>query len=192
MDSAEWDAAYAEGEIPTPIDPYLVEVVSGLPPGDALDLGCGAGQNSIWLAEQGWTVTGVDFAPTAVAQAQAAAQAAEVAVDFQVGDLATWEPNGVFDLVINIYAQPVRGPVRSHGLATAARAVKQGGMILMVEFDQSAGLWSDDELVTLEEVTEHLGGFEILRAGVEVTKHAHGHEQSEHPVVVVVARKPAS
>jgi 2-polyprenyl-3-methyl-5-hydroxy-6-metoxy-1,4-benzoquinol methylase len=41
----------------------LTETVMGLPPGDALDLGCGDGGGALWLARQGWQVTAVDLAP---------------------------------------------------------------------------------------------------------------------------------
>src|SRR5262249_2402451 len=49
----------------TPVPNRLLAAeVSGLPPGRALDLACGAGRNAVWLAERGWRVTAVDF-PTA-------------------------------------------------------------------------------------------------------------------------------
>lgn len=53
--------------------PELVAVIEGeraLSPARALDLGCGTGTNSLYLARHGWHVTGVDFAAPAVAQAQ--------------------------------------------------------------------------------------------------------------------------
>jgi len=45
---------------------FLVAEVANLRPGAALDLACGAGRNAVWLAEQGWRVTGVDFSGVAV------------------------------------------------------------------------------------------------------------------------------
>jgi SAM-dependent methyltransferase len=49
---------------------FLVEMVRGVTPGRALDVGMGQGRNAIYLAQQGWTVTGFDPADKAVALAE--------------------------------------------------------------------------------------------------------------------------
>ena len=70
MTAQDWDAAY-EGDVPdTPVDRHVIEVVGGLSPGTAIDLGCGLGQNSVWLARQGWAVTGLDIAGWATGSAR--------------------------------------------------------------------------------------------------------------------------
>jgi SAM-dependent methyltransferase len=59
--------------------PELIEVVEGpnaLAPGAALDIGCGSGTNSVYLARHGWSVTGVDFASPALARAKEKARMA--------------------------------------------------------------------------------------------------------------------
>ena len=53
----------------------LVEVVSTLAAGRALDLGCGEGADACWLAERGWTVVAVDISDTALQRAAAEADA---------------------------------------------------------------------------------------------------------------------
>jgi SAM-dependent methyltransferase len=75
-----WEAFYAEGRARWSGKPNgtLVEEVAGLRPGRALDLGCGQGADAIWLAQQGWTVTAVDIAQTALDTAMRNADAAGV------------------------------------------------------------------------------------------------------------------
>jgi len=70
--------------------------------GDVLDIGSGLGDNSIFLASRGFTVTGVDGSPTALEKARARAQEAGVAVDFQAGDATRLDGlEGRFDTVID-------------------------------------------------------------------------------------------
>lgn len=73
---------YQSGQVPwddTLPPPELMALADGLPPGRALDLGCGYGRGSIYLAQLGWQVAGVDFVETAVAGARQRAEAAGVA-----------------------------------------------------------------------------------------------------------------
>lgn len=70
--------------------PELVAVIDGerrLPPGRALDLGCGTGTTSIYMATRGWRVTGVDFVPRAISTARAKAAAARVDIELFDGDV---------------------------------------------------------------------------------------------------------
>ena len=70
--------------------PELVEVIEGarrLPPGRALDLGCGTGTTSMCMAKKGWQVTAIDFVPRAIHTARAKAAATGVSVAFLVGDV---------------------------------------------------------------------------------------------------------
>ena len=78
--------------------PELIEVVEGeraLPPGKALDLGSGTGTNSIYLAQQGWDVTAVDFMPRAMAAARHKATVAGVQPRFLEGDVTQLDALGV-------------------------------------------------------------------------------------------------
>lgn len=59
--------------------------------GRVIDLGCGAGDYSVVLAERGYRVVGVDIAPTAIEWAREKAAAAGVEVDFRVGSVVTLE-----------------------------------------------------------------------------------------------------
>ena len=82
----------------------LVEGPSAMPAGVALDIGCGTGDTSIYLAQQGWKVTGIDFVQKAVDKARAKAQSAGVDVDFRHGDATRLTEEGVeagFTLIVD-------------------------------------------------------------------------------------------
>jgi SAM-dependent methyltransferase len=76
----------------------LVELVEGpaaLPPGRALDLGCGTGTDTIYLAGHGWQVTAIDMVAKAVAVARRKAAAAGVAPRFVEGDVTRLRDLGI-------------------------------------------------------------------------------------------------
>lgn len=88
-----WDARYRSGDIPwdTGIVPPEVEalVTSGLiPPGWALDLGCGSGLSSRYLAQHGFCVVGVDLAQVALARGADTARQAALSAFFCRGDVS--------------------------------------------------------------------------------------------------------
>jgi SAM-dependent methyltransferase len=66
-----------------------------LPPGNALDVGCGTGDSSIYLTQQGWHVTGVDFTPEALQKARAKARAANADVNFVQADVRHLRQAGI-------------------------------------------------------------------------------------------------
>jgi SAM-dependent methyltransferase len=91
----------------------LVELVTSgaLKPGRALDLGCGEGDNAVFLAQHGFAVTAVDFAPAAIAKARRKARAAGVSVDFLVDDLTRPQLlRGTFDLLVDYGTLDDLGP----------------------------------------------------------------------------------
>lgn len=90
---------YAAGQVPWDdvLPPPEVVVVAALPVGRALDLGCGYGRTTIYLAQHGWQVDGVDFVPLAVAEATRRAEA------FGVADKATFHAGSVTEMP---YLQP--------------------------------------------------------------------------------------
>lgn len=91
-----------------PPNAYLMTAAADLPPGHALDAGCGQGADTLWLAAHGWQVTAVDFSATALAHGRSMAEAAgsDIAerIEWIESDLATWaaEP-GNYDLVVCLY-----------------------------------------------------------------------------------------
>jgi SAM-dependent methyltransferase len=134
----EWDARYSEREgarwSGRPNGRFRVEA-AGLPPGRALDVGCGEGADAIWLARNGWTVTAIDISDVAVGRARAAAELAGTAVEWICGDaLETAFPSGSFDLVSMQYpALPkAAGEVAVRALLDTVRC---GGLLLATYHD---------------------------------------------------------
>lgn len=110
----------------------LVGVVAGLPPGRALDLGCGEGGDSIWLTQQGWQVSAVDVSETAIERGQAAAAQRGLTIDWEVADLALWQPRAAYDLVSACFLHsPIEFP-RTDVLRRAAQAVRPGGRLFIL------------------------------------------------------------
>ncbi len=73
---------YALGQLPWDDEmppPEVMALAEKLPPGRALDLGCGYGRSAIYLARHGWQVDGVDFIPKAVTEAKKRAREAGLA-----------------------------------------------------------------------------------------------------------------
>lgn len=89
---SNWNDRYRDGNVPWDTgqpSSELQRVITGntIPPCRALEIGCGTGTNSVWLAEQGFEVIGVDVAPLAVEQAKKRASAAGANVRFMVADV---------------------------------------------------------------------------------------------------------
>ncbi len=99
---------YATGNVPwdAQLPPPEVEaLLNRLPAGLALDLGCGYGRTSIYLAQHGWRVDGVDFVPQAIMEAKRRAAKAGVVeqIQFHSGSVAELGfLNGRYDLAIDI------------------------------------------------------------------------------------------
>jgi SAM-dependent methyltransferase len=132
-----WESRYADaGQVWSgrPND-ALVALAADLPAGRALDLGCGEGGDSIWLAGHGWQVTGVDISRTAITRASAAADAAGIPhgrIRWLVGDLASWTDDGRYELVSACFLQSPVELARTDILRRAAGLVVTGGHLLIV------------------------------------------------------------
>ena len=113
----------------------LVEVASALTPGRALDLGCGEGGDAVWLAQNGWDVTGVDIAPSAIARATAAADELGLnpeRIRFVAADLESRDDAERYDLVTACFLQSPVPLARQLILRKAAEQVAVGGHLLVV------------------------------------------------------------
>ncbi len=137
MEREDWDRRYEDSELVWTATPnrFLVSEVKGIEPGAALDVGCGEGRNAVWLAEQGWRVTGVDFSEVGLEKARRLAEARGVSVEWVLADLRAYQPAaGAYDLVVVLYLHlPAEERRAVHGAAT--RALRPGGVLLVVGHD---------------------------------------------------------
>ena len=154
MERDYWNQRYAAKEFVWMVaaNRSLAAEVANLKPGRALDLAAGECRNAVWLAEQGWSVTAVDFSDVAIEKGRQLATERNVAdkIDFQVplAELA-----------------PVIG--------RAARAVVPDGTFLLVAHDSAnykhgyGGPRDPALLYTAEQALAALGGaLDIEKAGL--------------------------
>ncbi|MCI9889729.1 class I SAM-dependent methyltransferase [Micrococcales bacterium 31B] len=132
-----WEAKYAATDRTWSGKPnqVLIDLASTLKPGRALDLGCGEGSDSIWLANLGWRVTGIDISATATARATAAVHDSGLSasrVEFVTQDLSTWHPVTTYGLITCCFLQSPVELEREAILSRAASAVAPGGHLLVV------------------------------------------------------------
>ena len=137
MDSAGWDARYAESDLVWSAEPnlFVAQTTAEFPPGRALDVAGGEGRNALWLADSGWDVTVVDFSTVAVGRAErlwALREQQRGSVTGRVGDVTEgpW-PSAAFELVVIAYLH-LPPPQRRSMLRHSARAVTPGGHLLVV------------------------------------------------------------
>ncbi|MFF0228371.1 class I SAM-dependent methyltransferase [Streptomyces sp. NPDC004629] len=144
-----WNGVYAARPAATDPRPNvcLTSTVTGLPPGHALDLGCGDGGDALWLARQGWQVTAVDVSSVAVERLTGLALAQELPdrITAQHHDLRESFPDGTFDLVCAHYLHTPLDLDRAAVLRAAAHALRPGGRLLVVDHGSTAPWsWNQD------------------------------------------------
>lgn len=110
------------------------EFVSGLPPGDALDLAGGAGRHALWLAQRGWKVKLIDISEAGIALADERARsllpAAPGSVTTEVVDLKSVQTLGVdrYKLVLVFFY------LQRNLFPALIRALKPGGFLIYQTF----------------------------------------------------------
>jgi SAM-dependent methyltransferase len=132
-----WDELYQSSEQLFSGNPNgaLVAEVGDMPPGQALDVGCGEGGDALWLARKGWQVTAVDISRTALERAAAAGTDVADRVAWTRTDLTVAPPPaGAFDLVSVQYFPLPRRPEHT-ALRRLLEAVTPGGTLLFVSHD---------------------------------------------------------
>ncbi len=178
MDSRAWDERYAGSHMVWSSTPnqFVAAEVSDLAPGRAVDLAAGEGRNALWLAEQGWEVTAVDFSLVGLdkgRQLEAAhPRGRDLRIEWVHADVLGWEPGPVgYDLALLAYLQ-LPAQERRTAVRAGFGALSVGGTLLVVAHDSSnlaegtGGPQDPAVLYTAEEVLGDLDGerFDVVRA----------------------------
>jgi SAM-dependent methyltransferase len=162
----------------------LAAAVEKVQPGSALDVGMGEGRNAVFLAKQGWNVTGVDRAEgaLAVARQQANEQGVKITPVLQSAEDFDWGRER-WDLIAPLYFVGVR-----ENAAKIRESLKPDGLLVIEAFLAAAGApgrgvdWQPGELKKL-----FSEGFQILR--YEETEGVADYGQKSVQLVRLVARK---
>lgn len=136
----EW--AYQNGIPPWDIgrpQPVVVRLAEeGLIIGDVVDVGCGTGENGLYLAARGLRVVGVDAAPTAIAQAQEKARSRSSSATFLVSDALALEGLGrTFDTALDCgLFHTFSDPDRLRFERSLHRVLHQGAHFVLLCFNE--------------------------------------------------------
>ncbi|MBV8932282.1 MAG: methyltransferase domain-containing protein [Kutzneria sp.] len=165
-------------------DSRLVEVVEGagedgraLPAGRrALDLGCGTGRNTLYLARHGWEAVGVEYATSAVKRARARAQELSVDARFVTGDVTKLPELGIgdgFSLLTDSGCYHMLSPGQRDAYARGiTEAATKDALLIMTGFTSLIGA------LTQAEITSRLTRWRLVRArpipGTEMAEYTSG------------------
>lgn len=126
----KWDERYRGGayeERPNPTA-LLAEWLPRLPRGAALDVACGAGRNSVFLAANGYAVTAVDISAVGIERGRRRANEEQLAVDWRCADLdepgVPALPAARYDLIV--WVRYIQRALMPHLIARLA----PGGVLL--------------------------------------------------------------
>ncbi len=170
VDAHAWDERYAAEDRVWGGEPnrFVVQYLSDLEPGSAIDLGAGEGRNAVWLAARGWDVTAVDFSPVGLAKARAMAAEAGVALATVAEDVLAFEPSMHTDLVLLSYLQ-IPDAAQTALLGRVALWLRPGGRVFVVAHDkanQVGGPPDEGVRYSVEQTVAALEGLQIEVAEV--------------------------
>lgn len=166
---AFWDERYRSGATTwsgNP-NPHLVDQVTDLEPGTALDVGSGDGADAIWLASRGWRVTGSDVSTVALdlAAERAGLAGQEIAdrITWLQADFLSWDPAPEQLDLVSAQFMHLPGQALESLHQRLGAAVRPGGSLLVVlhhpsDLETSVGRWRLEEIFrTPEQVVATLG-----------------------------------
>ncbi len=166
----QWNHRYRDGDLPWDTGSPSTELQgvldrNAIKPCRVLELGCGTGTNSVWLARQGFQVTGIDLAPLAVERAERRAGAAGVDVRFVAADvLQLPDLDGPFEFFFDRGCyHAVRRAAPEQYAPAVARQLAPGGRGLILAGNAGEPHEPGPPVVTEEQLRSELGlAFRIL------------------------------
>ena len=165
-----WDARYQQDQRPSwdtgRPSSHLKRWVEDktLQPGRVVELGCGTGVNAVYLAEQGFQVTAIDVAPTALQLAQERATAAGVKVNWIQADVLAPPPLEAFDLIFDRGCyHGVRRPDPSRYVEVVKKLCRPGGRVLILagNANEAGQHYGPPRVDELELINDFAPGFDI-------------------------------
>lgn len=120
---------------------FLDKISQSIQPAKALDLGCGSGIDSVYLAKQGWDVSSIDFIADAVNMTKDRAKEAGVSINVQQADVKTWQPETTFDLIVDAGLMHNMKPSgHSEYRKRLMEWLNPGGHLVLVHFEKQHAL----------------------------------------------------
>jgi cyclopropane fatty-acyl-phospholipid synthase-like methyltransferase len=168
MSANSFESAYA-GTPPWDIgrpQPAIMRLAeTGQISGSVLDVGCGTGENVLYLAEHGFAATGIDGAPTAIRKARAKAKRRGLQPNFEVADALNLSmPERPFDTVIDSGLFHVFSDEdRPRFTKSLGRVVRLGGTYFLMCFsEQQPGDWGPRRVTQAEIRSVFSDGWRVI------------------------------
>lgn len=161
-DASRWDARYRDKVPSFQVDSLLLRHQSLLAPGQrSLDVACGTGHNSLWLAETGLDADALDISAVGLQLLAAEASLRGLEIATICADLDTWPwPDQAYDvvLVFRYLDRSIFTPLKN--------CVRPGGLVFYQTFgpgklDQSPG-FNPAYVLKPGELTEQFSQFEVI------------------------------
>ena len=179
IDASRWNARYLNKAPSFQTDQLLLRHQALLQPGQyALDVACGLGHNSLWLAEQQLNTTALDVSQTGLDILTAAAQARNLSIETVCADLDQWHwPEQAFDVVL------VFRYLNRAIFADLKGSIRPGGLVFYQTFGQNklkhSPDFNPDYVLRDGELQQQFNGYEVIE-----------HNLEDAPFASIVARRP--
>lgn len=160
----------------------VMDTVTRLERGSALDLACGTGRNALWLAARGWDVTAVDGASAAIEALRNRVVESGLHIEAKLADLEKHEfqiEPLTWDLILVCYY------LQRDLLEPAKKGVRPGGIVLVIVHIPEKGERATATRMKPGELRTYFEDWEILHE-YEGKSRDSAHRR---PVAEIVARK---